>query len=471
MKKLTVCAWIVFFYSQVGFCVTYNLGKQCLDSHPYFAHKVQFDNEAINSVNNLDDLLDFFNSINELKISRQTVEVDQLSKMDLPLFILRPQNNEFFVLLSTFYRDDSNELFFQVAKGDFPPAMYSKSEFSRLFNSERVEVCLLNSIQNSYIYGFGDSHIEIDRMFYNFGYLKRDNKGYIASFTIRNIGGNPIIVGDPQTSCSCTTVASTTKGVLQPEEERTIQIRVSAPKGDEEAFLNKVLMSFTDSGTDAKHNIMWYLSGNIEKSPIKVIPSALDFGEIVEGKKYNRSIRLAGVGNTQFKVLHIEGLKPYIKTEIKRITNSNGRQEYLIPIDLRDWPDTPSGKETIIIKTDFPKQKIIHVPVKAEKVLPFSISPSKITWGFVNPGETKTKEIQIQHCTGLPFDIVDISHIPSITVDLLEEKSKANKKYIRIQKHFANQGIIEEEIQFNVKMGEISQDLNLPIYSIVKKGS
>lgn len=475
MKKLVICAWVVFFCSQIAFCKPYNLGKRWVDSYPYLAHKVQNDNNAISKVNNLDDLLDFLGSKakeNGIMLSRQKVDIDKLPKMDLPLLILRPQNNEFFVLLSTFYKDDSNEIFFQIARGDVPPGMYSKSELSRLFYGDKVEICSLTSTNRiSYLYGFGNSFIEIDRLFYNYGYLKRDNDGYTASFTVRNIGSNPIVVGDPQTSCSCTTVASTAKGVLQSGEEQIIQIRTSAPKGDKESFLNKVLVSFTDSETNTRHDVILYLVGNIEKSPIKVIPSVLDFGEIVEGEKYNRTIRLVGVGNSQFEVLHVEALKPFIETEIKKITNSNGRQEYLIPVNLTNWPDSPNDKITIIIKTDDPQQKIIHVPVKAEKVLPFSVIPSKVTWGFVNAGETKAKEIQIQHRNGLPFEIIDFTNVPSIKVDLLEEKSSANKKTIRIQKHFSEPGVIEEEIQFNVKMSEMSQIITLPIYSIVKKGN
>lgn len=324
--------------------------------------------------------------------SIQAVPVEEvLSNMvasTIPPVVLVSRDDHLCLLLGAI--DVDGELMYQLLHGDSAVTLATKA---KLLKAGFKEAWRLKGKGAGVPIEVGTScELLVNRVLHNFGEVKPDESLH-CKFQLTNTGLGTIIVDKPRTSCGCTTTDLSKARKLRPGETTDVEVFVQS-KGSPSMEESVVLTAFEQDSSIPRHQELLLLG--CQRPLMAVVPSSIDFGTVVPGEAYYRTVRMNEVDTDEFTVTRVDSGKVPITHEVVEAQNADGLSTYRIQLGLKvdhKWVGKQLGELTIATSSRFRPQ--LKIPVRFEVQPNVRVEPSVMAFGAVKAGRISQQRVQI----------------------------------------------------------------------------
>lgn len=239
---------------------------------------------------------------------------------------------------------------------------------------------------------------------HNFGAVARGAKAEHA-FTFQNLYEEEIYILSARSSCGCTT-PTTSKNVVKKWEKADIVATLDTRSfmGHKEAAIT-VKLGF--AGSPITSEVILKISCFI-RSDVVVQPGMIQFGSVAQGSSQERTVTVSYAGRDDWAIKSIETVNPSFQGQAVEISRQAGQVTYQLTVKLADT--TPAGylKDQLVLVTNDMNSQTARVPVPVEGVVMAAItaSPSPLSLGVVDVGQSTTKQLVVQSKS--PFKIQSV---------------------------------------------------------------
>lgn len=229
----------------------------------------------------------------------------------------------------------------------------------------------------------------------------------VHDFMIRNDGDAPLQITQVQPACGCTvaefdkTIAPGQTGKIHAVLDTTtfngpISKGVTAFTNDPDTpTIELTVRAKVEPYVSAKPGYARYLF--VKGEPVKAL-----IGQTIWSPD-----------GTAFNVVKVESPKPFLKTSFReakgeeRQADVEGKQ-WRVDIELAE--DSPVGAlaETVVIHTDHPKQKMIHIPVSGFVRPTVAVTPPVADFGSIELKEAMSKALNIRNFATEPIKVTSV---------------------------------------------------------------
>ena len=210
------------------------------------------------------------------------------------------------------------------------------------------------------------------------------------SVTITNIYSQELHISNTRTTCGCS-VAKMQKYTLAPGESAVIDVLMDTRKFRRRKDSN-LIVEFDRPRVDrVTIPITAYIRTDVVFTPGKV-----DFNRVAYGQGGRQSIDIAYAGRPDWRIREIRSGSRNLSATATELSREGGNIRYRMDVQLD--PKMPAGQvsQLLTLITDDAANPYVPVLVEAVVESDFQISPSVVDFGFVRPGERKTKSIVIR---------------------------------------------------------------------------
>jgi len=297
--------------------------------------------------------------------------MDELKNGPTPPTVLAHENGHLHLLLGAL--DVDGHLMCQLVHGDMAVSLVSKAQILRAGFQEAWQ--FEKTVEGVPI-RVGSGTLRLDGVCHNFGEVKPDEE-FECAFTLSNVGDTPLVLGDPRSSCSCTTTSSWENAELAPSQTKNLGVAfrsTSAPSQRHSVFL-----TCFEKGTGVSRQVELFLFGSQRKSMV-VTPTRLDYGRVVPGESYCRTVCLREVPTDRFVLKNVDLGELPIVHEIEETKGEDGLAVYRIRLRL-NVDDGSSGQNAgnLGLTTDSLVRPQVTIPVKFETAAPVRAVPSVVS--------------------------------------------------------------------------------------------
>lgn len=243
----------------------------------------------------------------------------------------------------------------------------------------------------------GNGKLRISETLHNFGEVKpHDHLEH--TFYLTNEGSKTLVMGKPTTSCTCTMAGAAAGMQLQPGETQPLTLTVQSNNAASQK--NSVVLPFFEQGSGAPKHVELLLLAS-QRQLMRLAPTDLDFGIVIPGERYTRSLRLNEVPTDRFALQAVDVGELPLSHEISRTTDSDGLNVYRVQLEL-EVDDVASGTRqgAIQLMTDSRFRPEVPIPVRFEVPPPVRAVPSVISLGTVAVGERHQERVRIESRDG-----------------------------------------------------------------------
>lgn len=237
------------------------------------------------------------------------------------------------------------------------------------------------------------------------------------SYRIKNKTNGPVRIAGVRVSCGCTT-AQVAKPLLQPGEETAVEAAM-----DTRRFVGtKTVTIYVTFDHPAVEEVRLWIQANA-RDDVSVAPDTLAFGQVKRGAGPSATVKVALLGNSQYRITEATSESGFIKVTAKETQRTETEVGYDITAKLR--ADVPTGRwySDVWLKTNHPAMPKIRVPLTVEVDSALSVSPSSVTLGGVKAGGEAERRVILRGTQ--PFKITDIKGVDDrLTVKAGSEESK-----------------------------------------------
>jgi hypothetical protein len=235
--------------------------------------------------------------------------------------------------------------------------------------------------------------------FHDFGTVARSAKTE-HRFPITNIYQQPMQISSVRASCGCTTPIIE-KQVLQPGETGSILARFNTGThtGQKKATLTVSITA--PVFTELQLNVQGYIRSDIVFNPVEI-----NFGTVAEGTGKSMELDLAYAGRSDWKVLNVTAVEPFLKPSFQEVSRKNGQVSYKISVELLG--NAPAGTLQTQLTLQTNDNRLTKVPLAVSAVVQsnLEVSPQQVALGELKAGETVEHRFVVR---GLkPFRVLDV---------------------------------------------------------------
>jgi len=235
---------------------------------------------------------------------------------------------------------------------------------------------------------------------HDFGVVARGEKAEFA-FVLENLYVEDVHIAGVRASCSCTKPEIQVP-TLKTHEKGAILARFNTP-----AFVGAHGATLTvtfDKPYFAEVHLQ--VRGYI-RSDVMINPGIANFGEVDEGNSYEREIIVNHFGSYDWRIVTARCANPHLSATPTEVSRSSGQVSYRVTVRLDQ--QAPSGyfTEQLVLDTNDPQGRQIHVPVAGTVESGISLSPGSLFMGVVQPGQKVTKLLVVRGRE--PFQISQIT--------------------------------------------------------------
>jgi hypothetical protein len=153
--------------------------------------------------------------------------------------------------------------------------------------------------------------------------------------------------------------------------------------------------------TEVQLSVKGHIRTDVVVNPSQVALGAVDLGQTVEKK-----INIEYAGRNDWQILEVKPNTPWVEAEVKETARANGRVSYQLVVRLSG--DAPVGylRDQLQLTTNDRRATQFPVNVEGRITAELSVSPSDLSLGILQPGETVTRQIVVKGKR--PFRIVGI---------------------------------------------------------------
>jgi hypothetical protein len=390
-------------------------------------------------------------------IERISVEgaLDALSVGAPQPALLVDKANHIHVLLGKI--DVQGQSLYQFIHGDSPVTLLSRGEALSIgFRT----AWRLSGGGDGVVVDVGSNPVHFDKLFENFGEVPYDAK-VDCTWLITNRGHSPIVIGRPSLSCGCTTTDLVDKTELLPNVPH--RFRVTVQSANAASLRHLVLLSFVDKQTTSVHPIPLHLFGS-QRELKKVSPKSLDFGTVLPGRAYSRSITIHEVPTERFAIQKIVCGNVPMEWKIDESRDSLGYRIYIVTCNLIPAEAADGRQEGVLtITTNSRFAPSVVVPVSFEVAPLVTLRPSVIALGDVPIGQRVTRFVEIDARDSAPVSVTVDEPTEGIQVDV---PAPGEKPEMRVHCVVPKVGIWQGVIKGKVAVGKSVVPIEVPCVGV-----
>lgn len=354
--------------------------------------------------------------------------------------VLEHKTGHVYVIIGAIQVGDS--VMWQILHGDSPVSLAS----SELLSQGGFEYVWAFKRSNNVAISVGKSTLEVDKLHHTFGEIRPGNP-LRCSFHLSNPGTKAIIVERPWTSCSCISTNIKERTTLEPGQSIDLEFEMRVPGST--SLRQLVGLKLHEKGTGLSRLITLGVFGTYRKL-MTVSPDHVDFGLVVPGSTYKRTVLLKELPTDRFSLLEVEVGNLPVECEVETRRGDTGLHTHKLDLVLR-VPDGATSGETrsvVVLNLDNHERKQVHIPVSYEVEPSIKAVPSAVSFGTIAIGEEHVRKLQIIPEDGSSIKSVRVQSSPGCTVEVDRETKPAE---ITVKVQLSESGIWIGNISVDVE--------------------
>lgn len=221
-------------------------------------------------------------------------------------------------------------------------------------------------------------------------------------------------------TCGCT-AAKANFSALETGETGEIVLEMDTVKfmGEKKSNLLVNLAFEGGSTTQVKIPVRSYI-----RSDVVVQPGAADFGAIEVGAGGSKTLKVDYAGKPDWQIESVESASPHVTAEVVETSRVGGNVRYDLVVKVAE--DAPMGTVTdrLVLKTNDEPSGDVPVLVNATVNPDIMVTPQKVTFGTLRPGERKTVNVVVRGKKPFRIDEVVSEELACFAVRLDSESTK-----------------------------------------------
>lgn len=341
--------------------------------------------------------------------------LNELKEGTIPPTVLAHENGHLHLLLGAL--DIDGQLMCQLVHGGMPVSLISKAQLLRAGFQEAWQ---FEKQMEGVLIQVGSGRLRIDRVCHNFGEMKPDEELECA-FALNNVGNVPLVLGNVRTSCTCTTTSALENTELGPAQTKDFGVTLRST--NQASQRHSVILTFFEKGTGVSRQAELLLFGSQRESMVVTL-TKIDFGRVVPGKSYTRTVSIREVPTDRFVLKSVDLGELPIVHEVEVAKDKDGFATYRLHLELavdEEW----SGEhaEELSLTTDSHFQPKVTIPVLFRIEPPVRAIPSVISVGTVVVGEPREERVEFVSRCGEPVGVEIQSHPDECSITLDRQKN------------------------------------------------
>ena len=344
---------------------------------------------------------------------------------------------------------------FRLIEVDGSTQLLSPNEFSKIWNG--TVLVISKPLQTTTA---EQPDVQIDEVLHDFGYAQHQQT-ITHKFKFKNVGSQPLVIHDVESSCACTAVLLSEKTVL-PGEMAEIEAKFETQyyRGRRTATV-KVHTNDTDTP------VIYFTITGVIAGLARVVPNNLYLKNVGNQEEIHKTIEIYDPGDRRLKVKSVQSSSSYITTKIRRIRKDGIAAKIFVTIK----PGLPLGKfeEKLTILTEGYRYPHTEVLVKGRIVGPLSLTPDQFFMGFVKKGEVvrRVAHLRKKGTSDLKIQKIESSH--EFVTAKFEEIESGQEYAIEVTFTAPVSETGKSEARIKIHTNDKDQPLfEVPFYAIVK---
>ena len=319
----------------------------------------------------------------------------------MPPTVLAHKNGHLHLIVGAL--DADGHLMYQLVHGDMPVSLVSEAQLLRAGFQEAWQ---FEGKEGAGVpVHVGTATLELDRLWHNFGEVSTDDK-LECTFHLRNTGNKTVVVDKPFTSCSCTVPSLVEKTELASGETLDLKITTDVPGSP--SVRESIRLTFYEKGTGVSREVDLNILGS-RRELVQITPSRVDFGMVVPGKSYSRTLRLVELPTDRFVLEGVDAGSLPMTCEIEEVDNANGLRAYRLHLNLSVEQSETAGEHVseLLLALDGHAREQVKIPVRFEVESSVKAIPSAVALGTVKVGESCEGRVQLVSRNDVDLTILD----------------------------------------------------------------
>lgn len=315
-------------------------------------------------------------------------------------------------------------------------------------------IFLLLAIAVAFVPHRQDSRVGLQSQAYNFGSAKFGDT-IKHTFELYNPNNAAIAIKAVTPSCSCT-VLENAPTVIAAHSKVEIPVQVHL-NGDSEDFGAQVAV-FYEKITPT----ILVIRGKVTRQ----YPAAVFFGEVRRGREVQQDFYVKSVSKTPLRVTNISLSQDFF--EVNQAPSEVNPNDVRVTVKLRDSVPNGNFEETLTLRTDDPNASIMDIVLKGYVTYPLEFDQKFVTFGLVEPGQTKRMDVKVFSSGGEPIEIKSINVVPAdiLRTELISSSGTNSVATIAITITPSFQGsILEGHLDITAIVGGKDSHRSLSVYA------
>lgn len=321
--------------------------------------------------------------------------------------ILVHETGHLYVLLGTI--KIRGHLMCQLIHGKSPVWLV---ESSKLKTAGFREAWWLHRVADSFPVRIGAAKLRVDHMFHDFGEVEPQSRVQCL-FVVKNTGERTVVIDKPRVSCGCITPNTTSVIQLAPGEQHELSIALRV--GVSSSVRHAVALKCFEKETGDSKELVFYVFAS-QRQAMRIVPHSVDFGVVVPGQSYTRTIRLTEVASDRFEIhsVKVSGLPSRSQWQLVEKHASRTLHDYLVRLTITmdaQVPRTGDYAGELVVTTSSHVRPHICVPTRLTVPQAVCAEPSIISLGSVVAGEQRQARVRFISRSTESFSI-DVARWP-----------------------------------------------------------
>ena len=244
------------------------------------------------------------------------------------------------------------------------------------------------------------ARIAFEQLVYDFGTVEQGEK-VTHMFRFTNQGGKGLRVASLKTSCGCTAAVVSEK-VIPSGGEGAISATF-----DTSGFIGEKKKTIGVHTNDPNQAITTLTMQGEIRVEVSAEPPQLYVGRLQRGRQVTRTVEILSDIGSGITITKVENSHPSIRVQTEALEKNGRRGKRLLVTVAKD---TALGRlnDQITVKTTSKKRPSILIPVFGSLEGDLLVQPPQVTFGVVQPGQTKTRKVNIKNQAKTPVKITDV---------------------------------------------------------------
>ena len=243
----------------------------------------------------------------------------------------------------------------------------------------------------------GESTLNTGQHYFNFGKVSPVSS-LEGTIRLENKGPATLLFGKAEVTCRCT-LADQLEGVeLTPNgaQEFKVSFQTSAASSER----HPVFLTVYEKGSGQSQRLEFLLLASQQESMV-IEPQGIDFGSVVPGKKYVRTVNFSEVPTDRFSIMRFASNGNPTQGKFKTIGTREGLNIYQVEVEFVPDSQEPNyEKNSFTVETSSILRSKVQVPYTFKLLPEIYAEPSTIPLGSIDVGEKVTEKIQIRSRKG-----------------------------------------------------------------------